>query len=81
VIDQGIKFCSKIQSSRNRFKSNETIGLAVANPMQLIWVQMNVGNERYCVMFKMANRQKRDVDYTVHTVRADDDVTGRTMTW
>jgi hypothetical protein len=29
-------------------------------------------------MFKMANRQKRDADYTVCIVRTDDDVADRT---
>jgi hypothetical protein len=76
--DQGIKFCSKIQSARNRFKSDESVGLVVANPTQLVWVQTDVGSERYHVLFKMANRQKRDADCTVRTVRTDDDVADRT---
>jgi hypothetical protein len=73
-----IKFCSKIQSAQNHFKSNESIGLVIVNPVQLVWVQTDVRSERYRVLFKMANRQKRDVDCTIHT---DDDVAGRMMTW
>jgi hypothetical protein len=57
-IDQGIKFCSKIQSVQNHFKSDESVGLVVANPTQLIWVQTDIGSERYRVLFKMANREK-----------------------
>jgi hypothetical protein len=46
------------------------------NPTQLVWVQMDFESERYCVLFKMTNRQKkRDVDCTVCTY---DDVVGRT---
>ena len=66
--DQGIKFCSKIQSARNHFKPNESIDLVVANPMQLVWVQMDIGSERYRVLFEMTHRQKKmDVDCTVRT--------------
>jgi hypothetical protein len=54
--DQGIKFCSKIQSARNHFKSNESVGLIVANPTQLIWVQTDVGSERYRDLFESSNR-------------------------
>jgi hypothetical protein len=86
--DQGIKFCSKIQSARNHFKLNESVGLIVANPTQLVWVQMNVGSEIYRVLFKMANKQKRDADCTVRTIRMDndvadrmDDMAGHTLTW
>jgi hypothetical protein len=79
--DQGIKFCSKIQSAQNHFKSNESVGLVVANPMQLVWVQTDVGSERYRVLFKMANRQKRDADCTVRTVRTNDDVADHMMMW
>jgi hypothetical protein len=56
---QGIKFCSKIQSARNRFKSNGSVGLVIMNPTQLVWVQTDVGSERYRVLFKMTNRQKK----------------------
>jgi hypothetical protein len=73
--DQGIKFCSKIQSARNHFKSNESVGLVVTNPTQLVWVQTDVGRERYRVLFKMTNKQKRGVDCIVRT---DADVTGHT---
>jgi len=55
---QGIKFCSKIQSAHNHFKSNGNIGLIVTNPTQLVWVQTDVGSKRYSVLFKMTNRQK-----------------------
>jgi hypothetical protein len=65
--DQGIKFCSKIQNARNRFKSNESVGLVVANPTQLVLFQTNIGSERYCDLFESSNRQKRDADYTVCT--------------
>jgi hypothetical protein len=58
-LDQGIKFCSKIQSAQNHFKLNESVGLVVANPTQLIWVQTDIGSKRYHVLFKMANRQKK----------------------
>jgi hypothetical protein len=73
---QGIKFCSKIQSVRNHFKSNESVGLVVTNPTQLVWVQTDVGSERYRVLFKMTNRQKKGV--LDCTVRTDADVAGRT---
>jgi hypothetical protein len=79
--DQGIKFCSKIESAWNRFNSKESVGLIVTNPMQLIWVQTNVGSERYHVLFKMVNTHKRDDDCIVHTVHMDDDMAGRTMMW
>jgi hypothetical protein len=65
--DQGIKFCSKIQSARNRFKPDESVGLIVANPTQLVSSQTDVGSERYCNLFGMSNRQKRDADCTVRT--------------
>ena len=46
------------------------------NPTQLVWVQTDVRSERYPVLFKMTNMQKkRDVDCTV---RMDADVAGRT---
>jgi hypothetical protein len=76
LLDQGIKFCSKIQSAQNHFKSNESIGLIVANPMQLIWVEMDIGSERYRVLFKFTNRKKRVADCTVRTVRMDADMAG-----
>jgi hypothetical protein len=66
--DQGIKFCSKIQSVRNRFKSDESVGLVVANPTQLIWVQTDVGSERYHVLFKFTNMQKKGL-LTVQSVQ------------
>jgi hypothetical protein len=72
--NQGIKFCSKIQSARNHFKSNESIGLIIANSTQLVWVQTDVGSERYHILFKMPNRQKRDVDCTVRIVHMNNDV-------
>jgi hypothetical protein len=84
--DQGIKFCSKIQSAQNHFKSNESVGLIIANPTQLIWVQTDIGSERYRVLFKMANRQKKRV-LTVQSVQYNDvvdvrmTVAGRTLTW
>jgi hypothetical protein len=74
-FDQGIKFCSKIQSARNHFKSNESIGLVVTNPTQLVWVQTDVGSERYRVLFKFTNRQKKGV-LTVQSVQSV-----RTLTW
>jgi hypothetical protein len=76
-IDQRIKFCSKNQNDRNRFKSNKSIGLVVTNPTQLIWVQTDVGSERYHVLFKMTNRQKMGADCTIRTVHTDADVAGR----
>jgi hypothetical protein len=62
-----IKFCSNIQSARNRFKPDESVGLIVVNPKQLVSSQTDVGGEKYCNLFGMANRQKRDVDCTIHT--------------
>jgi hypothetical protein len=56
---QGIKFCSKIQSVRNFFKSDKSIGLIVTNPTKLIWVQTDIGRERYRVLFKITNREKK----------------------
>jgi hypothetical protein len=43
--DQGIKFCSKIQSAHNRFKPDESIGLVIANPMQLVSSQTDIGSK------------------------------------
>ena len=74
LYDLGDQILLKIQSSWNRFKSNGSVGHIVTNPTQLTWVQTDVGSERYRVLFKMANMQKRDVDCTVRT---DDDVAGR----
>jgi hypothetical protein len=59
VVDQGIKFCSKIQSARNHFKTDESVGLVVANPTQLVSSQTDVGSERYCNLFIKSNRQKK----------------------
>ena len=59
MCDQGIKFCSKIQSARNRFKLDESIGLVVANPMQLVSSQTDVGSERYFNLFIKSNMQKK----------------------
>jgi serine/threonine protein kinase len=56
--DQGIKFCSKIQSARNHFKLDESVGLVVANPTQLVSSQTDVGSERYGDLFVKSNRQK-----------------------
>jgi hypothetical protein len=41
--DPGDQIFLKIQSARNRFKSNRSVGLVVTNPTQLIWVQTDVG--------------------------------------
>jgi hypothetical protein len=68
--DQGIKFCSKIQSARNRFKPDESVGLVVANPTQLVSSQTDVGSERYCNLFVKSNRQKKMM-LTVQSVQAD----------
>jgi hypothetical protein len=74
--DPGDQLLLKIQSARNRFKSNESVGLIVMNPTQLIWVQTYVGRKIYHILFKTTNMQKkRDVDCTVRT---DVDVTGHT---
>jgi hypothetical protein len=56
IHDQGIKFCSKIQSAQNRFKPDESVGLVVANPTQLVSSQTDVGSERYCNLFIKSNR-------------------------
>jgi hypothetical protein len=70
--DQGIKFSSKIQSAWNRFKLDESVGLDVANPMQLISSQTDVVSERYCNLFIKSNRQKKnDVHCTVRTGTGD----------
>jgi hypothetical protein len=73
--DPGDQILLKIQSAQNCFKLNGSIGLVVTNPTQFIWVQTDVERERYRVLFKTTNRQKRDVDCTVCT---DADVAGRT---
>ena len=57
--DPGDQILLKIQSAQNHFKSNGSIGLVVTNPMQLVWVQTDVGSERYHVLFKMTNMQKK----------------------
>jgi hypothetical protein len=68
-VIQGIKFCSKIQSARNHFKSNESVGLIFMNPTQLVWVQMDIGRERYHILFKMTNRPKK-VMLTVQSIQS-----------
>jgi hypothetical protein len=74
--DQGIKFCSKIQSAQNCFKPDESIGLIVANPTQLVSSQTDIGNERYCNMFVKSNRQNF-LMLTVQSVQSvQDDVAG-----
>jgi hypothetical protein len=55
VGDQGIKFCSKIQSARNRFKTDESVGLVIANPTQLISSQ--------------TGRREREILQSVHKVK------------
>jgi hypothetical protein len=40
--DLGDQIFLKIQSAQNFFKSNGSVGLVVTNPMQLVWVQMDV---------------------------------------
>jgi hypothetical protein len=47
----------------------------VMSPTQLVWLQIDVGSERYHIFFKMTNMQKRGVDCTVRT---DADVAGCT---
>jgi hypothetical protein len=47
------------------------VGLAVTNSMQLIWVQTDVGSERYHVLFKFTIKQKKKGLLTVV----------RTLTW
>jgi hypothetical protein len=56
--DQGIKFCSKNQSARNRFKPDESVGLVVSNPMQLASSQTDLGSKRYSDLFIKSNRKK-----------------------
>ena len=69
AIDQGIKFCSKIQSVWNHFKSNKSVGLVVVNPMQLVSSQTDVRSERYCNLFIKSNREKKTL--TVQSVQSD----------
>jgi hypothetical protein len=79
--DQGIKFCSKIQSARNHFKMDESVGLVIANPTQLVLSQTDVESERYYNLFIKSNRQKKMM-LTVQSVQAD--VAGpydRMLTW
>jgi hypothetical protein len=38
------------------------------NPTQLVWVQTDVVSERYHVLFKMTNRQKKGM-LTIQSVR------------
>jgi hypothetical protein len=79
--DQGIKFCSKIQSARNRFKLDESVGLVIANPTQLVSSQTDVGSERYCNLFIKSNREKKMM-LTVQSVQADvAESYDRTLTW
>jgi hypothetical protein len=68
--DQGIKFCSKIQSARNCFKLDESVGLVIANPTQLISSQTDIGSERYSDMFIKSNKQK-NLLLTVQSVQSD----------
>jgi hypothetical protein len=69
MIDQGIKFCSKIQGARNRFKLDKSVDLVFVNPMQLVSSQTDVGSERYCNLFRMSNRQKKGT-LTVQSVQS-----------
>jgi hypothetical protein len=66
--DPGDQILLKIQSARNRFKLNGSVGLVVTKPTQLVWVQTDVGSERYHVLFKMTNRQKKWM-LTVQSIR------------
>ena len=59
MCDPGDQILLKIQSARNHFKSNRSVGLIVTNLTQLIWVQTDIGSERYRILFKMTNRQKK----------------------
>jgi hypothetical protein len=70
--DPGDQILLKIQSAQNHFKSIGSVGLVVTNPMQLVWVQTDIASERYRVLFKMTNIQKKGVS-TVQSVR--------TLTW
>jgi hypothetical protein len=82
VFDQGIKFCSKIQSARNRFKPDESVGLVVANPTQLVSSQTDVGSERYCNLFVKSNRQKNGLLSLYSPYRLTwQGRTDRTMMW
>jgi len=38
---------------------NESVDLVIMNPTQFVWVQTNVRKERYHILFKMTNMQKK----------------------
>ena len=88
--DPGDQILLKIQSTWNRFKSNGIVGLIVTIPMQLVWVQTDVGWERCHVLFKMSNRKKkgmltvqsvRMLMWHVHTTRGRAELAGLYNTW
>jgi hypothetical protein len=64
-------------------QTDESVGLVVANPTQLVSSQTDVGSERYHNLFGMSNRQKKDADCKfVQSVQAN--VAGlydRTLMW
>jgi hypothetical protein len=62
----------KIKGARNCFKLNGSVDLVIMKPTQLVWVQMDVGRKRYCILFKMTNNQKKGM-LTIQSVRM--------MTW
>jgi hypothetical protein len=58
ITDQGIKFCSKIQSAQNHFKPDESVGLVILNPTQLVLSQTDFRRKRYSDFFIKSNKQK-----------------------
>jgi hypothetical protein len=76
-----MKFFSKIQISRNHFKSHERVGLIISNPMQLVWVQTDIGSDKYQFCSKWQTGKKGMLTIPVRTVCTDDDVADYTLTW
>jgi hypothetical protein len=58
----------KNKIAKNGFKIYLFIGLVDMNPTQLERAQTNIVCSRYHYMFVSSKRQKKDVDFIVHTV-------------
>jgi hypothetical protein len=69
--DQGIKFCSKIQSAWNRFKPDESVGLVVENPTQFISSQTRRREREILQSVPQVKQAKKNLMLTVQSVQAD----------
>jgi hypothetical protein len=56
---RGSNFAQKFKVLGIASNLDESVGLVVANPTQLVSSQTDVGSERYCNLFIKSNRQKK----------------------